>query len=161
MANPALLHKFFRPLYTQEGQGILGALGTATLVRGDNAHYLITCSHCLLNAERRSVLLACGQRIWPIEKFPLVLSTEGGSDDKVDLSIYMIPENLFPLFSSSCSFFHLKDLQAHTKKPDVFTICAGGFPLNWNRRHLKVGATGNESKPRSQSFHAGLFSTET
>ncbi len=103
------------------------------------------------------MVLFCGERIWNLAEFSIVCETEGSNTDSVDFLVYRISEQNLKYFSATCSFFHLKDIVAHSHNTDSFTIIVGGFPCNSNRSCIDTSDPEVTSVPKSQAFSLKCF----
>jgi hypothetical protein len=148
----------FRPLYVREEQGAYLSHGSATLLRGDKHHFVVTCAHCVLESKRKPLIMPCGSFRWDIKKFQEIFNSGGRDDDKVDIAAFKIPAESLQQFSPSCKFVHLRDIYA-ASNTHAYDVVACGFPLTWNKTHLGTGVITGNLIPQSQAFSSKAFTT--
>lgn len=153
------LIQHFRPLYTVQGPNAYSLHGSATLVKGDRRHFILTCAHCLKSAKNSPLIMPCGSFLWNLKVFTEIYNSGGDTDDKIDILIYQIPDAIVLRMSASCKFIHLNEIYSVICM-DAYSVVACGFPLSWNKSHLHKGVVDGNLIPQSQAFKSTTYSKD-
>ena len=144
---------FVRPIYVRERYNALGQVGSATLARLRDRHFLITAAHCVRDLPSPA-LLACGERIWRFMEYPIVYMTPGDECDKEDVIVYEIPRSCADEYASSCQYLDLEETYPASKLEEGMSLFSCGFPCGRNRRHIAGTNKFRPVFPESRGYYA-------
>lgn len=120
-----------RPIYLQNSRGQFELVGSSVLIRIATQSFLITAAHVMDDAKEQPLFVGgTDSLINPEAQFYSTRKPLSGDrkDDKLDLSVVPLSEDIVNKLGHSCLFLGLDDIDAHERSEPTSGYIIIGYP---------------------------------